>query len=285
MFGKRYSRLKFWIISVCLFIPDSILITFAKAYEKVENNDTSLILYLLIMVISVLWINTLANRIRDYGSNPWISLFALIPLVNILLGFYYGLIKYKKNTEKINNNKETNSHINSLPKAVVNHAKDIANEIKPTVNNYVQKHNSSRKKVDNIEFIDEDEIYEKIMIEIEKDQKVKSTWAKSLAQSDGDNDKSNSIYINLRFNQLLKETQKINENLQSSLKEENLNKNIDKSTDKETNINNQNKTHLTQKEFQAQFDYLKDYNERKNLPSSVDEVIDELNKKFYVDDY
>ena len=200
MFGKRYSRLKFWIISVCLFIPDSILITFAKAYEKVENNDTSLILYLLIMVISVLWINTLANRIRDYGSNPWISLFALIPLVNILLGFYYGLIKYKKNTEKINNNKETNSHINSLPKAVVNHAKDIANEIKPTVNNYVQKHNSSRKKVDNIEFIDEDEIYEKIMIEIEKDQKVKSTWAKSLAQSDGDNDKSNSGISGLKLN-------------------------------------------------------------------------------------
>ena len=36
------------------------------------------------------------------------------------------------------------------------------------------------------EILSEDEIYEKIMLEIEEDKKVKSTWAKAFAQMNGD---------------------------------------------------------------------------------------------------
>lgn len=45
--------------------------------------------------------------------------------------------------------------------------------------------------------INDFEIYEKIMIEIETDNKIKSTWEKALSQSDGDKDKAESAYIKL----------------------------------------------------------------------------------------
>ncbi len=103
----------------------------------------------------------------------------------------------------------------SLPKAVYNHSKDIASEIKPALNEYKEKHsysNTSSKETittisNNLE-ISEDEIYEKIMIEIEEDKKVKSTWAKALAQSDGDRDKAESLYIKSRFIDIKNEIKK-----------------------------------------------------------------------------
>ena len=87
----------------------------------------------------------------------------------------------------------------SLVKAVINHSKDLVQEIKPTINNYVQKHNKFYSD------INEDEIYEQVMIEMEEDNKVKSTWAKALAQSDGNKDKAESLYIKLRVDSLVQE--------------------------------------------------------------------------------
>jgi hypothetical protein len=210
MFGAKYSRLKFWIVSICLLIPYVILGLILKTIENDEIQESAttpiLILSGLVFIISFIWISTLANRIRDYGSNPWISLFALIPLVNIGLALYYGIVKAKNKPEY---NENINQKDTSLTKAVYNHSKDMASEIKPALNEYKEKHsysNTSSKEIitsitNNLE-ISEDEIYEKIMIEIEEDKKVKSTWAKALAQSDGDDKKANSLYINLRVEKL-----------------------------------------------------------------------------------
>ena len=95
MFGAKYSRLKFWIISIVLLIPTTILNIFAQYFESREQNDNAMVLYIIIFIISLLWLNTLANRIRQYGSNPWVALWALIPFVNIVLGLYYGIVKGK----------------------------------------------------------------------------------------------------------------------------------------------------------------------------------------------
>lgn len=95
----------------------------------------------------------------------------------------------------------------SLPKAVINHSKDIASEIKPTIDEYKEKHSTTKNENLSTK-ITEDKIYEKIMIEIEEDKKVKSTWAKALAQSDGDKDKAESIYIKFRFVEIKNETYK-----------------------------------------------------------------------------
>jgi len=98
MFGKKYSRKKYWIISIILMIVNIPLMIISNAPIG-EINEINIITILFVIIIfslpSILWLNTLANRIRDYGSNPWISLWSLVPLVNIFLGFYYGIRKYK----------------------------------------------------------------------------------------------------------------------------------------------------------------------------------------------
>ena len=89
----------------------------------------------------------------------------------------------------------------TLAKAVINHSKEFVQEVKPTINNYIERHNKSDLQSN----INEDEIYEQVMIEIEENNKVKSTWAKALAQSDGDDKKAQSLYIKLRVEFLVQE--------------------------------------------------------------------------------
>lgn len=194
MFGAKYSRLKYWIMSIILFILATVAISISKVFENsetVQDLEFAFGASMVSLFFSLVWINTLANRIRDYGSSPWISLFALIPLVNIILGFYYGLKKKHSSTNQhrqVNNNNESN--------------------------------------------LNEDEIYEKIMIEIEENKKVKSTWAKALVQGDGDRDKAEAIYIKLRI-EMIKEEQvnQISSNISPSVilpkKNLNLNTTID----------------------------------------------------------
>lgn len=201
MFGAKYSRLVFWIWSVILWIPFSLFATLSKATEmNPELAYSSLVFSGLLLIVIIMWMNALANRIRDYGSNPWIAIFSLIPLVNIGLALYYGIVTYKNKPVK---SKETISSSNSsLTKAVYNHSKNIISEIKPAINEYKEKHQPSKTDTDNISSIDEDEIYEQIMIEIEEDKKVKSAWAKALAQSEGNRDKAEATYIKLRVHDI-----------------------------------------------------------------------------------
>lgn len=279
MFGAKYSRQKFWIWSVVLIIPFVIVSSLIQIMEYQQKNNSSdsisgaLVLYGIAMLINATWMNALANRIRDYGSNPWYALFALLPLVNIGLALYYGISKSAIKEESVNNSNDTNS---SLAKAVYNHSKDIASEIKPAVEEYkeshktsksdfnitedelcflnqyslnpnspnvtindeiisIRMHNSSPKvyfrknntvsntrdkskndagvkdfddsyfsklKEEKFNYLNEDEIYEQALTEIEEDKKVKSTWAKALAQSEGNKDKAESLYINMRVHDI-----------------------------------------------------------------------------------
>ena len=78
MFGAKYSRLKYWIISIILFILATFAISISKIFENTETIQGLEFAFGTAMVslfFSLVWINTLANRIRDYGSNPWISLY------------------------------------------------------------------------------------------------------------------------------------------------------------------------------------------------------------------
>ncbi len=137
-------------------------------------------------------------------------LMGLVPLIPFIIGIWLVKLSWRKityETPKLVNEKSKDE--TSLTKAVINHSKDIASEIKPALNEYKEKHNSLNtiKKetmtiVSNNLEINEDEIYEQIMIEIEEDKKIKSTWAKALAQSDGDDKKANSLYINLRVEKI-----------------------------------------------------------------------------------
>lgn len=86
-----------------------------------------------------------------------------------------------------------------LAKAILNHTKTIANE-------YIEKHSKSTINNDT----EENEFYEQIMLEIEENKKIKSTWAKALSQCEGDDKKAQSLYIRLRISELIQEK---NENI------------------------------------------------------------------------
>ena len=197
MFEKRYSRLKFWIISIVLLFSIAPILVLNKVFENAGKIDELMISGSIGILICIIWINTLANRIRDYGDNPWISLFALIPLANIGLALFYGIAK--SNIKEVAPKNDSNS----LTSAVYNHSKDIINGIKPAINEYKENHTSLNNNSQNNNInVNESKIYEDIMNEIEQDNKVKSTWAKALSQSDGNKDKAESLYISMRFEEL-----------------------------------------------------------------------------------
>ena len=200
MFRVKYSRLKFWIISISLFILLAFVNIFAKLFADINQINYEILLYIVMFIIPLIWMNTLANRIRDYGDNPWVALFSIVPLANIGLALYYGIVK--SNIKEVAQKNDTNS----LTSAVYNHSKDIINGIKPAINEYKETHTSPNNDCQNNNInIDESKIYEDIMIEIEQDSKVKSTWAKALSQGDGNRDKSESLYIKMRFDEIKEE--------------------------------------------------------------------------------
>lgn len=93
-FGATYSRTKFWIITILtilfLGVPTSILNKVSEARGGGEE-----VLLILTLCVTGILINTLANRIRDYGSNPWLALWSILPLVGLFQALYFG-IRFKK---------------------------------------------------------------------------------------------------------------------------------------------------------------------------------------------
>lgn len=222
MFGEKYSRKKYWIILISLLVPLVLLRIIETVAEAKENTSLMFIVAIGYFIIAIAQLNTLANRIRDYGSNPWLSLLALIPLVNLIVTFYYGIVQQKSE------NKNNDSKSPSLTKAVINHTKDIACDIKPKVNGYIEKHSNiqcndtdTSSTYNNIEKLSEDEIYEKVMIEIEEDKKIKSTWAKAFSKENGDENKAKALYINLRVEEIKdSENQRIDNMLEQQEEQE-----------------------------------------------------------------
>ncbi len=163
------------------------------------------------------------------GDNPSIiaTIFQLTPfLIGIwLIKYSWVKITYTEKIEEISSNTDT-----SLSKAVLNHSKELIKEIKPAINDYVDKH-TKIENPDNFKEeesnminseINEDEIYENVLLEIEEDNKVKSTWAKALSQSDGDDKKAQSLYIKLRVDSLVIEKKTQIENERKKVEEQNL---------------------------------------------------------------
>lgn len=90
MFGAEYSRTKFWLVSIFTILIGSFLIGALGSAKGAETLSSLLSL----LVLSIL-INTLANRIRAFGGEPWLALLAIIPFVGMFQAFYYGCKKSK----------------------------------------------------------------------------------------------------------------------------------------------------------------------------------------------
>jgi len=94
----------------------------------------------------------------------------------------------------------------SLANTVVNHTQDITPKANKYFNTCSQiKHNDIILDNDtNINKLSENDIYEKVMLEIEEDKKIKSTWAKAFAQTNGYENQAKALYINLRVEEIKK---------------------------------------------------------------------------------
>jgi uncharacterized membrane protein YhaH (DUF805 family) len=196
VFGAKYSRLKFWIISIIILTFLSQYISIAKSinmgFSYYEDAEATLVgSYIFIVLFTLIYINTLANRIRDYGGKPWYALWSLVPFVNIAMLFYYGLIPHKKTINKFKNN-VLNS---SLLRAFTNHTKDTVCNLKPKINEYIEKHSET---ICNEYSLIDNEAYETALNEIEQNQKIKSIWAKAYSKTNGDENKAKALYISLR---------------------------------------------------------------------------------------
>ncbi|MCG3884475.1 hypothetical protein I3271_07215 [Photobacterium leiognathi] len=52
------------------------------------------------LAILVPLIHVLANRIRAFGSNPWLALLAVFPFVGLFQAFYFGIKQSKTGVEE-----------------------------------------------------------------------------------------------------------------------------------------------------------------------------------------
>ena len=182
---------------------------------------------IVILIISATLFSLLGLKLK--GESSLINI--IIQITPVIIGF--SLIRYS--WKKITYSEESKDNIldssQLLVKAVVNHGKEIVQDVKPAINNYIEKHSTDEIIVSNsmdkeehmkCEDINEDEIYDNVMLEIEEDKKIRSTWAKALSLSDGDENKANSLYIKLRVDFLIQEKKNIIENEKKKIEEQEL---------------------------------------------------------------
>lgn len=179
---------------------------------------TVLIVFTTFFGLFKIFIDTAQAKIINDVSQTTYILIGLTPILVAIFGIWLTKITWKKttstqetvqskmNSEKISNNNDSPS----LVKAVYNHSKDIASEVKPTINEYKERQQTNKTEFTDFRAEDEDKIYEQAMTEIEEDTKVKGTWAKALANSDGNIDKAKSLYIQMRVQSLKIESTKDN---------------------------------------------------------------------------
>ena len=94
MFGARYSRMKFWLTSLPVIFIGSFFLGVAN---NVSDPGMAGVIPLIFMLILI---HILANRIRGFGSNPWLALLAVLPFVGLFQAFYYGCKQSKGVTQE-----------------------------------------------------------------------------------------------------------------------------------------------------------------------------------------
>jgi len=94
MFDAKYSRMKFWLLSLLVILFGS---TFMGVTKSIGAEGANLVATLVVLA-TLTYI--LANRIRGFGSNPWLALWSILPLVGLFQAFYYGCKKSGKMTQK-----------------------------------------------------------------------------------------------------------------------------------------------------------------------------------------
>ncbi|TLT03401.1 DUF805 domain-containing protein [Aliarcobacter cibarius] len=254
-FKGKATRTEYWtfvLTNLCIsFLLGILSIVLDLPINESGNSPLTSVFTILLIIPTI---SICIRRLHDINLSGWWG------LLFIPLGFPMLIVGFIDSKE----GKDSNTYESSLAKPVVNHSKELFKEVKPTINDYIQKHSqidNDFKYEDDMIFEDtnEDELYEKVMIEIEEDKKIKSTWAKALALSEGNKDIAESLYIKERVF-FLKNQQKEYLKL--------------KNDEKIKEVQIQNKVPKSSFEI-AKEEYLKNYNNRE---SEKEKCIDSYNK-------
>ena len=73
MFGAKYSRLKFWIVSICLLIPAVISNVFVRVLETSENNQNGIFIFLIVFFQKKSKLNNFENEMEKLILNSVIK--------------------------------------------------------------------------------------------------------------------------------------------------------------------------------------------------------------------
>lgn len=95
-FGASYSRSKFWVVTLMTLVFIGVPTSMINQVNEAQGGGAEGILLVLSLCLSGILMNTLANRIRDYGGNPWLSLWSILPLVGLIQALYFGMRLKKK---------------------------------------------------------------------------------------------------------------------------------------------------------------------------------------------
>ena len=93
-FHGRAKRSEYWAV----FFISSIFLLFSSLISDYENFNILIFFLVVIFNISAIWLGiaTAVRRLRDAGINMWFLLLNLVPIVNVIVGIYWGCVKSKK---------------------------------------------------------------------------------------------------------------------------------------------------------------------------------------------
>lgn len=179
-FSGRATRTEYWsfiLINNAIAILLSI-IGIAMGLSFKDGDGLQLFLALFSCFSFIASVSLFVRRLHDINLSGWWGwLFIPLGLPMIIVGF-----------------------IGSKDKKQINNIPSPQNSTSNFKSENVYK---STQSTEYSETSNDDALYEQAMTEIEEDTKVRGTWAKALANSDGNIDKAKSLYIQMRVNDLM----------------------------------------------------------------------------------
>jgi len=99
MFGAKYSRMKFWVLIIPTVILSSLGVGLLDSVGSGSGSGSAegaeLVVLFIVLIVALAPMHIMANRIRDFGSSPWLVLWSIVPLVGLFQMLYYGCRKSK----------------------------------------------------------------------------------------------------------------------------------------------------------------------------------------------
>lgn len=196
VFSGRARRKEYWMFSLFNTIIGIALIFTERAWG---SSGALYGLYFFAVLIPAIAVSV--RRMHDSDHSGWWILFPIVNFVFLFLDSHPGDNRFGPNPKGVTLDTSI-THSNGIQPRLV--ATTNTQGINSVSDNYEE----------HVAEIDEDGIYGQIAEELDGGNLNKATWTKAYAASDGDEKRTRSLYINLRFKQLGDEWEKAQKTLE-----------------------------------------------------------------------